>query len=134
MKRNEALKLREIIEQAVTSIDDKAASEGASLFPRLQADGSLVKTGTRINWNGAVKKASVDLWDTEENNPENAPDLWADIEYRAGIRIIPNQITVSTAFSMDELGWWGDALYKSKANANVYTPEQYAGNWTLVSD
>ena len=76
MKRAEALYLRSIVEQASASLDDKTASTAATLFPRLKADGSLVTVGTRINWNGTIKKSAVDLWDTAENNPDNAPSLW----------------------------------------------------------
>lgn len=132
MKRSEALKLRSLIEQAVISLPDKEASEGAALFPRLNADGSLVAVGTRINWGGTIKKAAVDMWDTEANNPDNAPSLWADIDYREGYRIIPETITVTTAFALDEIGWWQDEKYKSKLAANVYTPEQYAAGWEKV--
>lgn len=132
MKRSEALKLRSIVEQAAVSLDDKTASEGAALFPRLKADGSLVSVGTRINWNGTIKKAAVDLWDTEVNNPDNVPSLWADIDYREGFRIIPETITVTTAFALDEIGWWKGEKYKSKLAANVYTPEQYPAGWDKV--
>lgn len=123
---------RKAIETAVPSLDDKMASTSPSLFPRLVGGGTLVKAGTRINWGGILKRAAVDLWDTTENNPDNAPDLWEDINYRDGIRIIPEVITVGLAFSKDELGWWGDVLYKSLADNNVYTPEAYAPNWELV--
>lgn len=132
MKRSEALKLRSLIEQAVISLPDKEASEGAALFPRLNADGSPVAVGTRINWGGTIKKAAVDMWDTEANNPDNAPSLWADIDYREGYRIIPETIAVTTAFALDEIGWWKDEKYKSKLAANVYTPEQYAAGWEKV--
>ena len=91
MTRNEALRLRAIVEQAAASLDDQTASEGAALFPRLKGDGSLVSAGTRINWNGVIKRVAIDLWDTTENNPDNAPSLWVDIAYREGIRIIPAQ-------------------------------------------
>ena len=64
MKRSEALKLRAIVEQAVVSIDDKLASEGACLFPTLKNNNSLISAGTRINWGGLFKKAALDLWDT----------------------------------------------------------------------
>lgn len=121
--------LRKIIEKAAVSLDDKTASEGAMLFPRLKQSGELIPAGTRINWNGTIKKAAVDLWDTNENNPDNAPDLWADIAYKDGYRFIPEVITVTEAFAKDELGWWKDTLYKSKVDNNVYTPEQYADNW-----
>lgn len=131
MNRAEALKLRAIIETAAASLDDKTASTAPTLFPRLKQNGSLIKAGTRINHNGSIKRAAVDLWDTADNSPDNAPTLWEDILYRDGYRIIPDVITAGTAFALDELGWWGDKLYKSLLSANVYTPEQYPNGWEL---
>ena len=127
----EARTIRTIIETAVASLDDKTASTAPTLFPRLRQDGSLIKAGTRINYNGSIKRAAVDLWDTVDNSPDNAPTLWEDILYRDGYRIIPDVITAGTAFALDELGWWGDKLYKSLLSANVYTPEQYPNGWEL---
>ena len=132
MKRSEAIYLRSIVEQAATSLDDKTASTAATLFPRLKQDGSLGMAGTRINWNGTIKKAAVDLWDTAENNPDNAPTLWGDLPYKDGYRIIPETITVSLAFSEGECGWWGDTLMRSTLAANTYTPEQYPDGWEIV--
>lgn len=129
MTRKEALKLRAIVEQAAVSLSDQTASEGVMLFPRLKGDGSLIRSGTRINWHGTLKRAAVDLWDTEANNPDNAPALWEDIGYRDGIRIIPATITAGLAFALGEKGWWGDVLYESLIAANTYTPEQYPAGW-----
>ena len=134
MKRAEALKLRAIVEQAAVSLDDKTASEAAMLFPKLKQDGALVTVGTRINHNGTIKRAAVDLWDTPENNPDNAPALWEDISYREGYRIIPDVITAGTAFAKDELGWWGDVLYRSAMDVNVWTPEGNASGWEVVTE
>ncbi|MBO5715598.1 MAG: hypothetical protein J6S23_04295 [Clostridia bacterium] len=111
-------------------IPDNEASTVPSLYEGMKYDGSLIKAGTRINWNDAVVKAAVDLWDNEENNPDNAPDLWKELQYKNGIRIIPEVISVTEAFSKDEKGWWGDEIYTSKVDNNVYTPEQYPDNWT----
>jgi hypothetical protein len=127
-----AKKLRKIIEQAVVSLDDKTSTEAVELLPQMKYDGSLIKAGTRINYNGTVKKATVDLWDIEINNPNGAPTLWENIEYKDGYRFIPEVISVTTAFSKGEIGWWKDKLYKSLTDANVYTPEQYARNWELL--
>lgn len=129
MTRKEALRLRAIVEQAAASLDDQTASTAPALLRRLKQDGKLVSAGTRINWGGVIKRAAVDLWDTAENTPDAAPTLWEDISYRAGYRVIPETITAGTAFALDELGWWGDKLYKSKLAANVYTPEQYPAGW-----
>lgn len=127
--------LRLVISQQVgrLDIDDATASRMVEYFPELTGNGSLVSAGTRINWGGEIKRAAVDLWDTAENNPDNAPTLWDDIQYRNGYRIIPETITVGTAFGAGEYGWWGDVLYRSKTAANVYTPDQYPENWEEVT-
>lgn len=127
-----ARKLRKIIESAMTSVDDKTSSEATELLPVLKNDNAYIKAGTRINYNGKIKKATVDLWDIEANNPDNAPALWEDILYKDGYRIIPDVLSVTTAFSKGETGWWKGKLYKSLVDYNVYTPEQYAPNWEEV--
>lgn len=123
---------RKAVLVAVPSLDDKVASTAAELFPKLREDDSLIKAGTRINWNGVLKRAAVDLWDRPENNPDNAPELWEDLEYREGYRIIPDTITAGLAFAKDELGWREDVLYKSLIDANVWTPEAYPSGWEIV--
>lgn len=133
-------RLHTVIDAGRRMVDDKTASIAPELYSLMTyperepgAEIPLIEHGTRINWNGTLKRAAVDIWDTVENNPDNAPTLWEDINYRAGHRIIPDVITVGLAFSKGETGWWGDTLYVSKADANVYTPEQYADNWELAS-
>lgn len=132
--QEKARALRPLIEKAAASLSDADASMSAELFPKLKQDGSLVEAGTRINWNGKVKKNGAALWDREENDPDHAPTLWADLDYRDGIRVIPETITTITQFSEGELGWWGDVLYRSKVNGNVYTPAEYSLNWEIVAN
>lgn len=124
--------LRKNIIVSSASLDDKTASQTPELFDKLNENGELVPVGTRVNWNGVLKRASVNLYDTKENNPDNAPTLWEDIEYKEGYRIIPKTITVGTAFSLNEYGWWKDTLYKSLIDSNVWTPEQYPSGWELI--
>ena len=126
-------RLHTVLVSGCSLLDDKIASIAPELYGRLKADGSLVKSGTRINWNGVLKKAAVDLWDTKENNPNNAPTLWEDLPYKGGYRIIPEVITVTTAFSSGEIGWWTDGLkYRSKKDNNVYTPAVRPEDWEVV--
>lgn len=124
--------LRKNIIVSSASLEDKVASETPELFGKLNQNGDLVKVGTRVNWNGVLKRAAVDLYDTAENNPDNAPTLWEDIEYKEGYRIIPETITVGTTFSKDEYGWWNDTLYISLIDNNVWTPEQNSTGWNVV--
>lgn len=128
----QARKLRPLVVKAAQNLGDKDASEAVALFDGMRYDGSLIKVGAKINWNGMLKQAAVDLWDTETNSPDAAPALWSDIAYREGIRVIPETITAAQAFALDELGWWNGHIYRSTIAANVYTPDQYAAGWDMV--
>lgn len=127
-------RLHSVIDAGRRMVDDKTASIAPELFDLLEEDGSLIEHGTRINWNGTLKRAAVDLWDTEENNPDNAPTLWEDILYKKGERIIPETVTAGLAFAKNECGWWGDVLYRSTIDSNVWAPEQYPAGWEVVND
>lgn len=120
------------IEMLTASLDDATASTVIPLYPAMRYDGSLIEHGTRINWNGTLKRAAIDLWDREDNDPDHAPDMWEDILYRDGYRIIPDVITVGLAFAKGERGWWGDELMESTADNNVYTPAAWPDNWKVV--
>ena len=130
MTRSEAQKLIADIVKLRESATDAQASLPISVYPALKQDGSLIKSGARINYNGMIIRAAVDLYDTETNSPENAPTLWETLNYKDGYRIIPEVITVGTAFSKGELGWWNNELYESLVDSNVYTPDQYAPYWS----
>lgn len=121
------------IEILTANLDDATASTVIPLYPAMRYDGNLIKNGTRINWGGTLKRAAVDLWDAEHNDPDHAPTLWEDIQYRDGYRIIPDVITVGLAFANGEKGWWTDGLlYESLADNNVYTPAAYREHWKVV--
>lgn len=129
MTRAKALKIRALAMDSAVEMADPDACSLPEMFPRLKYDGELVKFGTRINWNGKLKKAAADLWDTEENNPDNAPTLWEDLNYVNGYREIPEVVTVTTAFAKGEIGHWKGDLYESLYDANVWNPEQFAAGW-----
>ena len=129
--KEEAIAFRRQIEKAAIHLDDKAASESPDFYEHMKYDGKAISAGTRINFEGVLYKAAVTLWDTEENNPHFAPSLWEKINYHEGVRVIPEVITVTTAFAKDELGFWeaDGKTYKSLINANVYTPAAYPQGW-----
>ena len=129
MTRDEALKIRAQVEAGAAALPDMEASVEPTLSRTMRYDGKLIPAGTRINWNGILKRAAVDLWDTEQNNPDNAPTLWEDVLYRGGIRVIPAVIPAGGSFAMNEIGWWGDILKRSLLDNNVWTPEQNPSGW-----
>lgn len=131
MTRNEAKNLIAALVKLREAATDAQASMAVEIYPTLKAEGALIPAGTRILWQGRLKRAAVDIWDRAENTPDKAPTLWEDINYREGYRIIPEVITVGLAFAYGELGWWGDVLYRSILAANTYTPEQYPKGWEV---
>lgn len=132
ISRSKAMQIRSLVMNSAAQMDDANASTLPEMFPALKHDGSLVAAGTRINWNGQLKKASVDLWDTAENSPDNAPTLWEDINYTNGYRTIPEAITANLAFSKGEKGWWKDVVCESLYDNNVWNPEQFPAGWKKV--
>lgn len=132
MTRKQAMAFIQSLKTMREGATDALASSAINVYPALKEDGSLIPSGTRICWNNTIKRAAVDLWDTKENNPDNAPTLWEDISYKDGYRIIPETITVGTAFALGEYGWWNGVLYESLLDTNVYTPDQYEAGWKLV--
>lgn len=134
MTEKQAKALRTVLVQGGASLSDTIISTAPEACQRMKYDGALIKNGTRIYWpeDGKIYKNGSDLWDREEFNPKNSPDLWSEIMYREGIRIILQKIEISTRFAKDELGWWGNDLYQSLQNDNVYTPEEYLNYWKLI--
>lgn len=124
--------IREAMNKAGVYLTDAQASEAVEIYPTLKYDGSLVETGTRINWKGQLKRAAVDLWDREENDPDHAPTLWEDINYKDGYRVIPEVITVGKTFDLGERGWWKDELYESLLPANVKNPDENPSGWSKL--
>lgn len=112
--------------------DDATASRAVEFHPEMQYNGKLIPAKTRINWHGKLKRSAVDVWDTEANNPDNAPNLWEDISYRDGFRIIPKIITAPLAFAKGECGWEDDVLYRSLIDGNVYNPAVYPDGWEKI--
>ena len=133
MKRSEALTLRSLMERlaaAATNITD--AANATAFYPRLKYDGSLISYKDRINWHGVTMMARTALYDREENDPDHAPNLWAAIRQRNGIRYIEADMCAELAFDNGERGWWNDELYESLMAGNVYTPATAPTVWRKV--
>ena len=129
---------------AASAVYAKQADEGnvpeadislhPDLFPRLKGDGSLIKAGAHINWHGTIKRAANALWDTEENNPDNAPTLWNDIAYREGLRVLTGPIPATNPVQVDEICWYKDEKWRNISGVpSVYLPDEYPTGWEVVT-
>ena len=132
MTRKEAELFIKSLTKLRDSATDAQASQSVFIYPTLKETFALISAGTRINWKGSIKRAAVDLWDSPENNPDNAPDLWEDISYKEGYRVLSTQITAENTVKLDELCWYNGRLYKSLIDNNVWLPDAYPAGWEEV--
>lgn len=120
------------------SIDNQTAGRMIEYFPTRKEycdEGELIPAKTRVrdeNDASVIWRSNVDLWNTDENSPQNAPTLWDKIAYHNGIRIIPDTITATLAWKLDELGWRDGHVYKSGMDGNVYLPGTTGAPWELM--
>lgn len=138
MGADEARAMRALMVASAERADDREASRMPRAYPRLRGNGELVRAGARICWPDGgryrVMRAAADLWDWPENDPRLAPDLWEEIAFREGERIIPDVITEGLKFGKGELGWRGDTLWRSLLEVNTWTPEEYPDGWEVVRE
>ena len=126
---------------ATELVDDQTASLVPFLYPEMKQIEVNPKTrsivpviaaGTRINWYGNIMRAIVDIEDTVDNNPDNAPILWENINYRNGYRIISYETMIDNPFMKDEFGWFEGIIYQSKIDNNVYCPLEKPEDWEEI--
>lgn len=121
------------------TIDNQTAGRMIDCFPTMRevcAEGALIPAKTRIRDDhdaSVIWRSNVDLWNTDENSPENAPTLWDKIAYHDGIRIIPDVIPATLAWKMDELGWRDGHVYKSGMDGNVFLPGTVGALWEQLT-
>ena len=129
MRREE---LHEQIMKILNNASDQIRSEAVDIHDGWQVGvkyivGDVVKYKGKLYRCHNIPHTSQEGWE-----PDVSPSLWVQIMYRDGIRIITDPIPAELPFNDGEIGWWGDDLYKSLINANVYTPEQYTRGWEMM--
>jgi hypothetical protein len=127
--KSKALQIRKLMMQSAQTLDDVNASSLPEAFPTLNNNGMAIPAGTRINWNGKIRKAKIDLFDISENNPDNSPEKWEIISYKNGIRDIQDTIDSALSFAAGKLGVWNGEIYESLYDNNIWNPVQFPAGW-----
>lgn len=113
---------------------DELASLVPNLFPSFKENGNNIDTGARYKWNGKIKKAKKNCHDIKEDNPENTPDNWEDLDYEDGFRTTSSVFAKGQEFSKGDYGFKKGVLYKSKIDNNGWDPELYPDYWEVIED
>lgn len=77
--RAKAFKLREKIEKASISLDDKDALEAVELFPSWSGSAKDYAVGDRVKYDGILYKCLQAHTSQETWNPVDSPSLWARV-------------------------------------------------------
>lgn len=78
MTREEALKLRAVIEQSVANLDDETALKGATLFPAW-GSGKDYAVGERVKHNNVLYKVLQAHTSQDDWMPDISPSLFAQV-------------------------------------------------------
>lgn len=126
------VRLRQIIEQAMTFIEDEAtAIEGTPLFPEWRPEVAYV-VGTRVKYNDVLYKVLQDHTSQETWTPVDAPSLFAQVLI-PDENVIPEWIQPGSTnpYMKGDKVTFNGAVYQSTIDNNVWAPDAYG--WELVA-
>ncbi|MBO4718972.1 MAG: hypothetical protein J5658_03760 [Prevotella sp.] len=130
MKRSEALKYRQKIEQAAMTQGDEQALESIDLFPKWMPFILIVKD-RRYQFGGKLYQALQSHTSQEDWTPDKVPALFVKVSLEEWSEI-PEVITAESAWMKGQKGTWKGKHYISLIDYNVWNPDQYPAGWEEI--
>ena len=128
MKRQEAIKIRQAIEQGATSLPVETALEVPMLFKKWTA-GENVNLNDIRQYEGTLYEV-VQAHTTQENwTPEATPALWKVVVPDGVIPEWKQPLGVHDAYQIGDKVKFNGNVYESLINANTYSPTDYPAGW-----
>ena len=131
MKREHAIKLRQMIVKASASLPDEDALNAVELFPAWKAD-TAYTLDERIRYGEKLYKCVQAHTSQEDWTPDITPALWTEVAELGTIPVWKQPTGVQDAYAKGDKVHYptaDDPVYISKMNANVYAPDVYG--WEL---
>lgn len=133
LTREEALKLRSIIEKAVQLLDDSDALEAVTLYEKWSGDSKQYKAGRRLQHEGILYTALQDHTSQPTWTPTDAPSLFAKV-------LIPDPTVIpeweqpdsTNPFMKGNKVTHNGKTWISDIDNNVWEPGVYG--WTEVAE
>ena len=134
MKREHAMKLREMIVKAAVSLPDEDALSAVELFPTWAAD-TQYAVNDRVRFDSKLYRC-VQAHGLQQNwAPDATPALWTEVALPGEIPVWRQPTGVQDAYNIGDRVRYPDengAVYESLIDANVYSPEAYPAGWAVV--
>ena len=127
--RQQAIKLRELIEKAAASLSDEDALEGVILFPHWSYDYFDYEVGDRVSYAGTLYKCLTKHTSQNSWTPDASPSLWVRvddpaIEWPEWIQ----PLGATDAYPMGAKVSHNEKHWVSDLDANIWEPGVYG--WT----
>ena len=124
MKRSEALRLRNIIEKAVQSLDNELALQAVTLHPAW-VSGTDYTEGFKVKYEAALYKCLIAHTAQDWWSPANARSLWAKVLLEDG-QILPWEQPDSTnSYAKGDKVTHNGSIWVSDIDNNVWEPGIY---------
>ena len=131
MKREELLKIREMIEKASVSLADDDAANAVELFPVWQTD-TAYALNVRVRYGDKLYKCVQAHTSQAEWTPDATPALWTEVAKPGEIPVWKQPTGAQDAYNKGDKVHYPtaeDPVYESRIDANVYSPEAYPAGW-----
>lgn len=136
-----ARELRNVIENAMASVDDAVAMSAPELFPHFDPNGHSYVTGDKFTDGGTVYKVLQNHTSQPDWTPENAPSLYARVLIPTDENGVQTEIPVwehpdstNPYMTGDKVHFptADDPVYESKIDNNVWSPSDYPSGWNRL--
>lgn len=127
MKRDHALRLRELLHKAAVSLDDGDALEAIEFFPNWKADVSY-ELGIRVRYDGKLYRCEQAHTSQENWTPDITPALWTEVAEPGEIPVWKQPTGAQDAYRLGDKVWYPEkntTVYISTIDYNTYAPNVY---------
>jgi len=127
MKREHALKLRQLIELAATYLNDEDALDGVELFPAWSV-GTDYAAGIRVRYDGNLYRCEQAHTSQAGWEPPNVPALWTEVAKPGEIPVWKQPTGAQDAYNKGDKVHYpteDDPVYVSVVDNNIWQPGVY---------
>ena len=128
MKRQEAIKIRQAIEQGAKSLPVETALEVPKLFKRWTV-GEAVALNDIREYNGVLYKTIQAHTTQADWKPNITPALWKVVQPEGVIPDWKQPTGAHDAYKIGDKVKFNGNTYESLINANTYSPTAYPAGW-----
>ena len=133
MKREHALKLRQLIELAATYLNDEDALDGVELFPTWMSETSYT-AGIRVRYFGKLYRCEQAHTSQAGWEPPSVPALWTEVAKPGEIPVWKQPTGAQDAYQTGDKVHFptkDDPVYISIVDNNIWAPDVYG--WEVVA-